>query len=194
MANIQEVWRPVKDYEGIYEVSNLGKVKSIDRVIEYNSGLCKSRNQKGTYTYLAVGRNGYHSASLWKNNKEMRFSVHRLVAQAFIENPENKKQVNHKDGNKINNHVSNLEWMTASENGKHRFSELGHVPPALGRTGELSGRSKKVNQYSLDGSYINTFDSARIATMHLGKNTTVINTCCRGGLKTAYGFKWEYVK
>ena len=113
-----ECWKPIKDYEGIYEVSNYGRVKSLERVI-YNSG-----TKNGLYTIhekiikqrINKKRHGYCELSLHKNGKEKRFKVHRLVAEAFIPNPNNLPEVNHIDGNKENNHASNLEWCTSKEN------------------------------------------------------------------------------
>ena len=121
---MEEVWKDVKGYEGYYQVSNLGNIKSLERIIE-NSGtltgyykvkerILKPRENKN--------RNGYYELSLRKDGKEKRFKVHRLVACAFIENPYNKPEVNHIDGNKSNNCVSNLEWTTSKENKEHAWN------------------------------------------------------------------------
>ena len=121
---MEEVWKDVKGYEGYYQVSNLGNIKSLERIIE-NSGthtgyykikerILKPRENKN--------RNGYYELSLRKDGKEKRFKVHRLVACAFIENPYNKPEVNHIDGNKSNNCVFNLEWATSKENKKHAWN------------------------------------------------------------------------
>jgi len=117
-----ENWKPVNGYNGIYEVSNTGKIRSIDRVIPYKNGC--NRPTKGTLSFLRLGSNGYHSVGLWKENKEKRFSVHRLVAESFIPNPDNKSQVNHKNGIKTDNDISNLEWVTKSENAIHYYRVL----------------------------------------------------------------------
>ena len=118
-----ECWKPIKDYEGIYEVSNYGRVKSLERVI-YNSG-----TKNGLYTIhekiikqrINKKRYGYCELSLHKNGKEKRFKVHRLIAEAFIPNPNKLPEVNHIDGNKENNHASNLEWCTSKENKEHAW-------------------------------------------------------------------------
>lgn len=121
---MEEVWKDVKGYEGYYQVSNLGNIKSLERIIE-NSGtrtgyykikerILKPRENKS--------RNGYYELSLRKDGKEKRFKVHRLVACAFIENPYNKPEVNHIDGNKSNNYASNLEWTTSKENKEHAWN------------------------------------------------------------------------
>lgn len=192
MSEVNEVFLPVKGYEGIYEVSDIGTIRSLDRTIVYNTG--HNRPTKGTTTYQKLDKNGYYSVSLWLNNKEKRFSIHRLVALAFIPNPENKSTVNHKNGIKTDNHVDNLEWCTQSENSIHLHEVLGYVVPWKGRTGALSKASKKVNQLSLTGDFLSTFDSCTLAAQHLGiKRCSWISACCLGKAKTAYGYKWEYV-
>jgi hypothetical protein len=110
-----ENWKDVQGYEGLYQVSNLGRVKSLSHV-NYLGRLrqeCILGNR--------LSDRGYHTAVLYNNGKSKSFRVHRLVANAFIENPNNKPHVNHIDGVKSNNLVSNLEWVTISENQKHAF-------------------------------------------------------------------------
>ena len=103
-----EQWKYIPEYEGIYQVSNLGRIKSLPRVIY---GL------KNKYTYISlikkssISKRGYWETTLCKNRKSFRVKVHRLIAILFIDNPSNKNQVNHIDGNKLNNDISNLEWV-----------------------------------------------------------------------------------
>jgi len=107
-----ENWKPLKDYEGLYEISNMGRVKSLVK---------KGNNtQKIRKTGLDVAT-GYTNVQLRKNNKPLTKRVHRFVAEAFVPNPDNKPVVNHKDGNKKNCKANNLEWMTYSENTLHSF-------------------------------------------------------------------------
>ena len=108
---LNEIWKEIPEYE--YEVSTLGNVRN------KRSGRVLSPRVQSNGRYMFV--------SLWKNNKEKHFRVHRLVATAFISNPENKSQVNHKDKDTTNNHVDNLEWVTCSENHKHAFAN-GRLP------------------------------------------------------------------
>jgi hypothetical protein len=110
-----EFWKDIPDYAGLYKINNYGDVKSF--------------NDKGIRILKQDIAKGYNRVTLSKNNITKRFLVHRLVCQLFIENPLNKKYVNHIDGNKSNNHVSNLEWCTASENEKHSHTYLGKIPP-----------------------------------------------------------------
>ncbi len=113
---IKELWKDVIDYEGLYKVSNIGRVRSVERYVKQHRG---QQLKKGKILKLGIDRGGYVTVKLSKDNKGRRPTVHRLVSQAFITNPDNKPEVNHIDGNKSNNHVYNLEWCTRSENMKH---------------------------------------------------------------------------
>lgn len=119
---MEEVWKEIEGYEGLYEVSNFGRIRSLDRVaITYSNGGTQVR--KGRIRVGTVDKStGYVKLLLCKNAVQVSYTLHRLVALAFIPNPENKPHVNHKDGNKANNHVDNLEWCTALENVQHAIS------------------------------------------------------------------------
>lgn len=114
---MEEIWRPVKEYEGYYEVSNLGRVRSIDRVVVDKTG--RRQFKKGTLLNYRPDRQGYCIVSLSINRKYKTKCVHTLVADAFIPNPDNLPQVNHKDEVKSNNCVDNLEWCTAKYNANY---------------------------------------------------------------------------
>jgi len=118
-----EIWKPVNNFEGFYEVSNYGRVRSIERVVEYR----KYGKMLVSAKLLKPWNNmhEYCNVNLLKDGERKVFKVHRLVAEAFIPNPENKYAVNHKDGNKMNNHYLNLEWCTKSENELHKCRVLG---------------------------------------------------------------------
>lgn len=118
---MKEVWRDIVDYEGLYQVSNLGNIKRENRMLN------KIKHSAG---YLKV--------ILCKNSVTKNCYIHRLVAKAFIPNPDNKKTVNHKNGIKTDNRVENLEWCTFSENSYHSFRSLGR----LGAVGERGGKAK----------------------------------------------------
>ena len=109
-----ELWKDIKDYEGFYQVSNLGRVKSLSRSIYDSRGYMIYR--KGKIKKPSVDKNGYPQIGLCKNGTVITRKIHRLVAETFIPNPENKPEINHKDEDKLNNCVDNLEWVTEKEN------------------------------------------------------------------------------
>ena len=112
-----EVWRDIENYESLYQVSNLGNIRSKDRVVKcwYNN----TKTMSGKIIKPILLRDGYLYVHLYKNTKRKDYAIHRIVANAFIENPKHKEEVNHKDGNKQNNSVDNLEWVTPKENMQH---------------------------------------------------------------------------
>jgi hypothetical protein len=115
-----EIWKDIKDYEGLYQVSSLGNVKSIDRAISSKNGK-RIFNVNGKPLKGFANKNGYKRVHLTKEHKGKSYFVHRLVAFNFLDKPNYKCEVNHIDGNKFNNFISNLEWVTHSENLQHAF-------------------------------------------------------------------------
>ena len=163
-----EVFRDIPGYEGLYQVSNLGNVKSLGNG-DNNNNVGKEKMLK-----LRKDKDGYLTVFLYIHNYKKSYKVHRLVALAFLPNPNNYPQINHKDKNKSNNNVDNLEWCTAQYNVDYSVS-------------------KPVNQYTLDGIYIATYKSIKEASRTTGTDQTGIVDCCKGRLKTSGGYIWKYV-
>lgn len=186
---MKEIWKSIEGYEGQYIVSNIGNVRSVDRYVNTYHGprVCLGQALK---TYL--GRDGYLRVALSKNMKHRRILVHRLVAKAFITNPQNKPQVNHKDGIKTNNQTWNLEWVTPSENQLHSVRVLKHKPYKIPKMfGEEHWKTKVVLQIT-DGKIISEFFGSKEAQRKTGINDRSISACCRGERCTAGGYKWKY--
>lgn len=168
-----EIWKDIKGYEGKYQVSNYGNVKSLFR---YKKILKPALQTKG---YLCV--------MLYKPNK--RFLIHRLVAEAFIPNPDNLPCVNHKDENPTNNHVDNLEYCTHKYNNEYG-TRLKRVRETQQKNHKLS---KKVYQYTIEGKFVREWESI----MECGRNgfhQSCVSLCCRGERKTHRGYIWSYEK
>lgn len=173
---MEEIWKPITDFEN-YFVSNLGNLKN---------------NITGKILRQNI-KDGYANIVIKNNNIKKCFKVHRLVAIAFIENPENKSDVNHKDKNKINNYVSNLEWMTRKENNIHRCKDV--IIIAAARNKSISRIDNNNNQI------LQKYDSIKDASEWIvynnyGKNLhntrNAIGNCLTGLTNKAYGFKWKF--
>ena len=134
---MEEVWLPVKGFEGYYEVSSFGKIRGVDRLAAVGSG--GTRLVLGTHRKFSVSTKGYFQVLLSKNGRVYTKSVHRLVAEAFIRRVDGKDQVNHIDGDKQNNVLSNLEWCNNSENAIHAFRLGLRVPNNFRKTGSIYG-------------------------------------------------------
>lgn len=186
---MEEVWKEIKGYEGLFAISNKGQIKSLARRVSNHTGYI---NKPDRIMKCQLNRKGYTIVRLQDKQKNKKtFPVHRLVAKAFIPNIENKPQVNHIDGNKNNNNVENLEWCSNSENQLHAYKN------GLNHHSETSGRPKrKVNQIDLQtGKVIKTFNSISEATYAMcKKKSSNIGSCCRHeyGMKTCFGYKWEF--
>lgn len=162
------LYKDIPNYEGLYKVSSDGKVIS-------PNGIRKAE----------ISQTGYWRIALWKNGKGKHFFVHRLVAMAFIPNPNNYEFVNHIDGNKLNNRAENLEWCNLSQNVQHAY-----------RTGLIHPATTKVIQYTMDFKKVKEWNSIREACESLGLNHANIATVCgqKTNRKQCGGFIWRYAK
>lgn len=194
---MKEFWKPVKNFEGLYEISNLGNVKTLKRtwrVLNYQSKKYQTMYNKEKLMNCVISKTGYKQVVLMKNNKKTLKLIHRLVAEAFINNTENKPCVNHKDGNKLNNNVNNLEWCTYKENNIHALKNGLSKSYLKGKYGKEHNKSKKINQYDLDGNFIKTWDCISDVTRQLKIDSGRITKCCKHQkyCHSAGGFIWEY--
>ncbi len=162
---MQEIWKDIKGYEGLYQVSNLGKVKNV---------------KLGKIIKVRCNEQNYLKLDLHKNGAKKAYKVHRLVAEAFIPNPNNYPQINHKDEKKQNNEVTNLEWCTPKYNANY---------------GKRNNKiSKKVIQLALSGEIVKIWASQIEAAKSINCCPSSISNCCRGKRNTAGGYHWEYAK
>ena len=168
------IWKDVEGYEGLYQVSNTGLVRSF------------YQDKKGKLLTLVKDKGGYLRARLYKNKKQTSFLVHRLVALAFIPNPENKTTVNHKDENKLNNFVDNLEWATTAENNLYGL----HCQKISKALKNREDTSKKIRCIETGEIYPSISEAARKNGAHFA----AVSRVCHGRQKTANGLHWEFVR
>ena len=164
-----EVWKDIADYDGLYQISDKGRVKSI--------GYGKERILKPA----KVG-SGYLFVNLYKNGEKKQFLVHRLVCQTFIHNPYNLPEVNHRDENKTNNSVENLEWCDRKYNNNYGTHNQ--------RMAEKL--SKPVLQFTKDEKFVKEWKSTKDVERNLGFNHSLISACCLGKYKFGYEYIWKY--
>lgn len=176
---MKEIWKDIIGYEGYYQISNYGNVRSLDRID------CKNRFRKGKDCKKILTEDGYYKAGLSKNGVEKRHFIHRLVALHFIENPNNLECVNHKDENKINNCVDNLEWCSREYNNNY------------GTRNKRIGEAESIKTAMIDkntGCMLMVFNSAREAAKYIGGDESSICKVRNGRRKSAYGYRWEVVQ
>lgn len=176
----KEQWKDILGYQGDYQVSSKGNIKSF-------------KSDKAVLLKPKLNKQGYLVVKLSNKGKAKSVRVHRLVAYAFCKGYKKGLQVNHIDGNKLNNYFKNLEWCTQSENCLHAYKLGLMVAPRnrLGFSGKLHRDSMPVIQLSLDNKLIAEFESIGL-TKHAGFTPQHVQSCCAGKLKTHKKFKWQY--
>lgn len=213
---MDEVWKDIEGYEGLYQVSNLGRVRSLN----YNhTGEIKLLKQD-------ISHNGYKRAMLYKDGKMKRYLVHRLVAMTFISNPDDLPIVNHKDENKTNNNVNNLEWctykynnnygtkkeklsksmkgkslseehkkkMSESHKGKHHSEETKKKIRETRKKGKDNPNAKPILMYDKEGNFIRRFECIHDTNEYFGKEYAYknVSACLTGKRKTVFGYVFKY--
>lgn len=189
---MNEIWKDIKGYEGLYQVSNLGNIK---RILFVNNKVTKPKER--TIKQTLDGKGNYKTVGLCKNGILKRFNIHRLVAETFIQDKSTFKsapkedrdliilddlKVNHKDENKQNNNVENLEWCTVLYNNLYN-----------GRASNVGKQNRiKVMQYDKNGDFIKEWEYIGKIEKELGLSHSSISACCKGKQKTCGGYKWEY--
>lgn len=171
---MEEEWRDVVGYEGRYQVSNLGRVGSLPN----------RWHRKFVMLKTEIDYDGYERVNLVIDKHRKRCSVHRLVAEAFISNPQNLPIINHKDENPMNNCVDNLEWCTQKYN-----LNYGNC-----RRKQSDSRSVPVSQFSIDGHFVRRWKSAKEASKALGVDASAVTGCAKGKRRTHGGYVWRYAE
>ena len=192
MSNVKEPeqWKAITGYEGLYEVSSYGRVKSISRYeshYEKHHGIRRlvKRHQKGRILKTSMRKTGYVQIILSKQSKIRTFTVHRLTAQEFCPGFKSSLHVNHKDGIKDNNHYKNLEWVTRTENMIHA-RDIGLLDM------NITVKSHSIVKLTIQGNFIKEFSSIREVERQKEGCHSYISKACKGARATYKGFKWMY--
>lgn len=182
-----EEWKDIPGFDGAYQVSTLGRVRSVDRIYhrQYKNGRDDTTHHKGRILKQRVSTTGYWIVSIVYKCKSMIFLVHRLVAITFIPNPDNLPEVNHKDENPLNSHVDNLEWC----------DRLYNIRYGTGIERNLLPRRKRIEQLTMDGEHIAYHLGVRETCRATGMHKRTIQRCLHNkqGFNSAYGYRWRFV-
>ena len=181
------IWTDIRGYEGLYQVSDDGKIRSCDRYVLSKGG--SYRISKGREIKQYQDKDGYMQVGLHKDGKQRTLQVHRLVAEAFIPNTDNKPCIDHINAVRNDNRASNLRWLTISENNSTEIAKNRKSISALKR----EDNKVKIRQLNKDGETIKEFNSSMDIERELGFDRSSILRCCKGKQKLSYGYKWVYM-
>lgn len=188
-----EIWKDIKDFEDLYQVSNMGRVKSLERVVEFMYwDFKKTMHIPEKILKPQLNKNGYYVVHLSKGNKHTSKLVSRLVAEAFIPNIDNKPQIDHINTVRTDNRVENLRWCTQQENTDNPTSKEKHKKYYSEHIGSKHPCAKKYIQFTRDGELVKVWDSAVDVQNEIGIHQSHIGSCCTGNRQTAGGFRWKY--
>ena len=180
-----EIWKNIEGYENLYQISSIGRVRSLDRFDSIG------RFIKGKILKPRIDKDGYHCIFLSKNGTQKPFKIHRLVAQAFIPNPDNKPCIDHVKCVRSDNRLENLRWATHKENTHTPLSIVKYKPPK-NKNGCENSNAKQVLQLTKEGCLIQKWGCMKEAADALNIDYIKISKCCRGIQKQTNGSRWEY--
>lgn len=193
---MEEIWRDIEGYEGQYQVSNLGRVRSVERQVRKWNGFKTIRE---SFLKQKLGKNGYVQVTLCKDGRMKTYLAHRLVAKAFIPNSENKPYIDHINTIKTDNRTDNLRWVTRKENEQNPLSILhrsewqkGGKNGMYGKFGKEHNRSIPIVQLTMDGKYIRDWECTRQVERELGFPSNNICSVLRKRTNSSHGYKWVY--
>lgn len=174
----EEIWKDIKGYEGLYQISNHGRVKSL----HFGKERIRKPSDSRGYPIILLNKGGKYTVTY----------IHRLVATYFVPNPDNKPEINHLDENKKNNRADNLAWCTEKENTNWGTRTERARKSMKGKLVNRKDVSKKVDRYTVDGEYLDTYPSLAEAARTFGLFYSNIAKVCRGENKTSGGYKWKF--
>lgn len=189
----REIWKDIKGFEGLYQVSNMGRVKSLGRLVATKNG--KTYCVKEKIMSIHIDKQGYQCVHLRKSGGfQYEKKIHQLVGIAFIPNPDNKPFIDHINTIRDDNRIENLRWCTSKENSNNSLTKIKMSSSQKGKTGVISNHHKSIMQFDINGNLLKQWDTITEAAKCTGTNRTSIVSCANGKYKMAGGYIWKYTK